>query len=124
MKRNPHPAESRSLTEPTFLILLSVVDAPLHGYAIMKRVERLSAGRVRLSTGTLYGALKRLLDDRWIEPVASRPSSAKRTTRTRREYRLTGTGRKALAEEAQRLRSLAEAASKPELRAALLEPGS
>jgi DNA-binding PadR family transcriptional regulator len=50
------------LQEPTFLILLSLSSGEKHGYAILKDVESLSDGRVRLSTGTLYGALNRLLD--------------------------------------------------------------
>ena len=57
------------LREPTFFILLSLSPGPKHGYAILKEVEALSDGRVRLSTGTLYGAIKRLLDDDWIRRV-------------------------------------------------------
>ena len=45
------------------LILISLADQPRHGYALLKDVEALSGGRVRLSTGTLYGALRRLLED-------------------------------------------------------------
>ena len=55
------PTES-PLTEPTYFILLSLSPKPKHGYAIMKDVKELSKSRVILSTGTLYGALKRLLD--------------------------------------------------------------
>ena len=54
------------LREPTFFILLSLSPGPKHGYAILKGVENLSEGRVKLSTGTLYGAIKRLLDRGWI----------------------------------------------------------
>ena len=49
------------LREPTFLILLSLAPGPRHGYAILKEVESLSEGRVKMSTGTLYGAIERLL---------------------------------------------------------------
>ncbi len=122
MKKAVPPTESRSMSESTFLILLSIADAPLHGYGIMKRVQRLSSGRVRLSTGTLYGALKRLLDDRWIEPLIRRAAPAKETTRTRREYRLSDRGRKMLSAETLRLRSLVEAAAAPELQAAMEMP--
>ncbi len=122
MKRTVPPNESRSMSESTFLILLSIADAPLHGYRIMKRVQRLSSGIVRLSTGTLYGALKRLLEDRWIEPVIRRAAPAKETTRTRREYRLTDRGRRMLSAETLRMRSLVEAASAPEFQAALEMP--
>src|SRR4051794_9827567 len=50
------------LTETVFLILSSISAEPRHGYAIMQDVEAMTNGRVRLSTGTLYGALRRLLD--------------------------------------------------------------
>ena len=58
---------SKPLTEPVLLILLSLADKPRHGYSLMKDIEALSNGRVRLSTGTLYGALRRLLEDSWIQ---------------------------------------------------------
>ena len=59
--------ESLPLTEPVLLILLSLADKPRHGYSILRDIEQMSDGRVVLSTGTLYGALRRLLDDKWIE---------------------------------------------------------
>ena len=62
-------AGSLPLTETTFYILLSLSPGSSHGYAILKDVERLSEGRLVLSTGTLYGALKRLLERDWIERV-------------------------------------------------------
>ena len=58
--RNITPA-SKPLTEPVLLILLSLAEKPKHGYSLMKDIESLSDGRVRLGTGTLYGALRRLL---------------------------------------------------------------
>jgi hypothetical protein len=57
--REPDAADTKPLTEPGLLILLSLADKPRHGYALMKDIEILSTGRVRLSTGTLYGALRR-----------------------------------------------------------------
>lgn len=63
----PNVDKELPLTEATFLIVLSLAPEPKHGYAIMKDVEELSEGRVILSTGTLYGALKRMLDDGWTE---------------------------------------------------------
>ncbi len=51
------------------MILLSLAPGPKHGYAILKEVETLSDGRVKLSTGTLYGAIERLLDQDWIRRV-------------------------------------------------------
>ncbi len=54
------------LTEATFFILMNLSSGPRHGYAIMKEVHEMSKGRITFSTGTLYGALKRLLDQGWI----------------------------------------------------------
>jgi DNA-binding PadR family transcriptional regulator len=94
------------LSEPVFLILLSLSDAPRHGYALMKEVERLSSGRVQLSTGTLYGALRRLLEDRWIERFAQED-----TSRDKQAYRLTGLGRGVLEGDLARIKQLARAAT-------------
>src|SRR5438876_8122915 len=79
------------LTEPVLLILLSLAEQPRHGYSILKDVEQMSAGRVVLSTGTLYGALRRLLDEEWIERLKEEESS-----RGRQAYRLTAKGRRNL----------------------------
>lgn len=97
------------LTETTFLILLSLAPAPLHGYAIMKGVRDLSEGRVSLSTGTLYGALKRLLEDGWIERAGE--EGPDETGRPRKAYALTPLGRRILAAEVERLKGLVRAAS-------------
>jgi DNA-binding PadR family transcriptional regulator len=48
------------MTIPSYSILAALIEGPLHGYAILKRVEDLSGARLRMSTGTLYGALERL----------------------------------------------------------------
>lgn len=58
----PIRADNADFGGPAFYILLSLAPGQKHGYAIMKDVEALSDGRLSLSTGTLYGALKRLLD--------------------------------------------------------------
>lgn len=94
---------SPPLSESTFLILLSLAPAPRHGYAILKDVEQLSGGSVKLSTGTLYGAITRLLDLRWIEPVEVNEPLG---DRPRKDYRLTDEGRRILMLEAQRMESL------------------
>ena len=92
------------LREPTFFILLSLSPGPKHGYAIMKEVETLSDGRVLLSTGTLYGAIKRLLDDQWIRRVDD--PIPNETDRERKAYALTEQGRRVLNAEIERLRRL------------------
>ena len=93
------------LSEAVFFILLSLSPGPKHGYAIMKDVQQLSNDRVRLSTGTLYGALKRLLKQEWVERVEE--AQPVKTGRQRKEYILTQSGVQVLGAEAARMRSLA-----------------
>lgn len=99
---------SLPLTEVTLLILVSLSSQPKHGYAIMKEVEALSQGRVRLSTGTLYGAIKRLLEIGWIERVEQK--EGQENGRIRKLYRLTSLGRQILKAETVRLQTLVTAA--------------
>jgi len=95
-----------ALSEPVLLVLLSLAEQPRHGYSILKDVEALSGGRVLLSTGTLYGALQRLLSDDWIERVEE-----DKTPRDRRTYRLTSRGRRNLQIEIERMRHLTRVAA-------------
>ena len=104
---------SLPLTEPVLLILLSLAGQSQHGYAILKDVERMSSGRVLLSTGTLYGALRRLLEDDWIERFDEQESS-----RGRQAYRLTAQGRRNLQLEIDRMKHITRLAS---LRVAMKE---
>jgi DNA-binding PadR family transcriptional regulator len=108
----PDPETPLPLTEATFTILLSLAPGQKHGYAIMKDVEALSEGRIRLSTGTLYGALKRLLDQDWIERVdETGPRTGQgEPGRPRKAYRLTRIGRRSLEAETARLERLVSAA--------------
>lgn len=92
------------ISEATFFILLSLSAGPRHGYAIMKDVATLSSGRVHLSTSTLYGAIKRLQEDGWIQRMDDEPPDA--SGRPRKEYSLTQAGRRILEQEAARLESL------------------
>jgi DNA-binding PadR family transcriptional regulator len=96
------------LTEATFFILLSLMPGPRHGYGIIKDVPALSEGRVALTTGTLYGALRRLLDLGWIERVEPGPGAA--GGREQKHYVLTALGRRTLAAEIGRLEGLLGAA--------------
>jgi len=95
------------LSEATFYILLSMAPGPKHGYAIIQEVEALSNRRIHLSTGTLFGAIKRLLADGWIEQV-----EAERAPRGRKSYRLTADGRMMMMTEYRRLRTLVELAAR------------
>ncbi len=96
------------LTEATYYILLSLAQGARHGYAIMKDVRALSRERVVLSTGTLYGALKRLLEMEWILRVDE--PEADGNGRERKLYNLTRLGRRVLEAEVARLDALLESA--------------
>src|SRR6185437_10342272 len=98
--------ETFALSEPVLLVLLSLAEQPRHGYSILKDVESMSGGRVLLSTGTLYGALQRLLDHGWIERVEE-----DNTPRDRRTYKLTSRGRRNLQMEIRRMRHLTRVAA-------------
>lgn len=97
------------LTPAVFHILLALAEGERHGYAIMRDVRRQSGGRMRLGPGTLYGSLRRLLEDGLIEETASRPDPALDDER-RRYYRLTDDGRRVAGAEAARMDDLARAA--------------
>ncbi len=93
------------LTETSFFILLSLLPGPKHGYGIIKEVEAMSAGRVVLAAGTLYSALRRMLEDGWIERLAE-PESPGSEHRERKLYQLTDLGRRILELETERLKAL------------------
>ena len=98
------------LTEATFFILLILSPGRKHGYAIMKDVSQMSSGRIVFSTGTLYGALKRLLDQGWIVRLGEGDDSREETTRSRKEYELTSLGRNILSAETARMQQLVKLA--------------
>lgn len=102
------------LTEVSFYILLSLANEPRHGYAIMKDVQVLSEGRINLSAGTLYGALKRLLESGWIERFED--GEMDETGRPRKSYQLTTLGRAVLVAETERLHTLIKAAGLREVK--------
>lgn len=97
---------NKPLSEPVVLILTSLASSPKHGYALLKDVDQLSDRRIQLSTGTLYGAIRRLLEDRWIERFEQED-----TSRDKQAYRLTAKGRAQLRAEIQRLRQLLASAT-------------
>jgi PadR family transcriptional regulator PadR len=84
---------------PSYFALATLIDGPLHGYAIVRRASQLSDGAVRLSTGTLYALLERAIVEGLV--VAGEPY--REGGRMRRDYRLTESGRSELAAEAERL---------------------
>jgi DNA-binding PadR family transcriptional regulator len=98
--RSPEP--NAPLTPAMFHVLLALAGDDLHGYAILKEVALRTGGEVQLSTGTLYGIIKRLLNDGLIVELRQRPAAAEDDER-RRYYRLSAKGREAAAAEAERL---------------------
>ena len=93
------------LTPAMFNVLLALAGEDLHGYAILKEVAEQTAGEVLLSTGTLYGIIKRLLAEGLIAEVRHRPAIENDDQR-RRYYRLTDTGRHVAVAEAERMEKL------------------
>jgi DNA-binding PadR family transcriptional regulator len=96
------------MQEPTLLLLTALADAPRHGYALIQEISSISDGRVTMRTGTLYGALDRLLGQGLIRVESEEIVDG----RARRTYALTEGGRAALATEAERLRALAAEAER------------
>ena len=91
------------MLEPTYFVLVSLLDGPLHGYAIIKRTAELSDGRVQLATGTLYTALDRLTAEGHVELVREEIVHG----RARRSYGLTPSGAGVLRAEATRMAAAA-----------------
>src|ERR1039458_2633497 len=104
--RAPQLSEGFLPLKPHWLhILLSLADQGQHGYGIMQEVLDRTGGKVRLWPATLYGTLKRLMDEELIEESAVRPAPAEDDAR-RRYYRLTRLGRRVLTAESGRLEDL------------------
>jgi DNA-binding PadR family transcriptional regulator len=100
-------------------IVVALADGERHGYAILRDVTELSDGAVRMGSGTLYGSIKRMLDQGLIEETEERPDPALDDQR-RRYYRLTELGHRVGAAEHRRLTALVDAAR---LRQLGLRPG-
>ncbi len=96
------------MTEQAFFILMALVDQPRHGYGIVGEVDGLSAGRVQLKVGTLYGVLDRLMGEGVVELDREEVVSG----RLRRYYRMTEQGRDSLADEARRQAANARVATR------------
>ena len=108
------PEELLPLSPSVFHVLLALADAERHGYGIIKEVEARTDGRVRLGPGTLYGSIKRMLEEGLIEESDERPDAGLDDER-RRYYRLTGFGRRVASAEAERLSGLVNAAREKRL---------
>jgi DNA-binding PadR family transcriptional regulator len=103
------------LKDSEFHILLALADGDRHGYGIMQEVDRATQGGVRLGPGTLYGAIKRMLDAGLVEESAKRPAVADDDDRRRCYYRLTKQGRAVAISEARRLTELVRVAHEKQL---------
>ena len=95
--------------------MLALGDGPKHGYGIMKEVEAITEGEVKMGPGTLYGSIKRMLASGLVEEADERPDPDLDDER-RRYYRLTGFGRRVLGAEIERLVTLIHAAQTKRLR--------
>ena len=109
------PRAHLPLSEPVFHILVSVAAADAHGYAIIQEVAARTGHRLRLSAGTLYSAIRRLLEAGLITEV---PSKLTTDDERRRYYRITPAGRAVVQAELKRLEDLLRQARKVNLRAA------
>jgi DNA-binding PadR family transcriptional regulator len=96
----------KPLSEAVLMILLGLASKPQHGYALMRDIEEMSGGRVELTTGTLYGALRRLLEEGWIERYEQED-----TSRDKQAYRVTADGRKQLRRELDRMKQVIKIAA-------------
>ena len=104
----PHarsPEDLLPLTPPVFHILVALSDGERHGYAIMQDVASRTDGALRLSPGTLYGSIKRMLEEGLIVEVGDRERPDEDDER-RRYYRITTFGRTVAQAEARRLAML------------------
>jgi DNA-binding PadR family transcriptional regulator len=115
---DPKPESLLPLPTAVFHILIALADRDRHGYSIMQDVAARTGGAVRLSAGTLYSSIRRMLEQGLIEELADSPDPSS-TDERRRYYRLARFGRRVAAAEVGRLNSLVEQA-----RATGLVPGT
>jgi DNA-binding PadR family transcriptional regulator len=112
------PESLLPLPPAVFHILIALADRDRHGYSIMQDVAARTGGKVQLSAGTLYSAVRRMLEQGLIEELAESPDPSS-TDERRRYYRLTRFGKRAAAAEVERLNALLKQA-----RATGLVPGA
>jgi len=108
MKRRAEPSPEDLLPLPgaVFQILVALTDRERHGYGIMQDIADRTGGKFRMSPGTLYGTIKRMLEQELIEETnEERPDPALDDER-RRYYRITAFGRRVTGMEAERLSKL------------------
>lgn len=106
-KDSQDPKSFLPLASSAFHILLVLSDEERHGYAIMRAVEEISDGAVRMGPGTLYGTIKKLLDLGLVEESGERGDPDADDER-RRYYRITGLGERVVTAEVRRLSTMIE----------------
>ncbi len=106
---DPAPASLLPLQPAVFHILMAVADDDRHGYAIIQDVAERTGGAVKLSPGTLYRSIQRMLEDGLLVEIDERPDPEEDDER-RRYYRITPFGRAVARAEAQRLTDLVKLA--------------
>src|SRR5437868_10720553 len=90
-----------------FHILIALGEGEKHGYAVMQEVAERTGGKVRMSPGTLYGSIRRMLEEGLIEELFRRGrDAAPGNDERRRYYRVTRFGRAVAAAEAERITAL------------------
>ena len=112
-----NPEELLPLPVAVFQILVALADRERHGYGIMQDIAARTDGKMRLSPGTLYGSIKRMIEQRLIEESDERPDPGLDDER-RRYYKITPFGRRVAGAETERLSRLVSQA------VASLLPGS
>src|SRR5688500_10422476 len=107
--KNPSPNSLLPLPLAVFHILIALADRDRHGYSIMQAVTARTGGAVRLSAGTLYSSIRRMLEQGLIEELTESPDPSS-TDERRRYYRLARFGRRVAAAEVARLNALVQEA--------------
>ena len=115
MSEATEPRSYLPLTPAVFHILLALSEGNKHGYAVIVDVRERTAGEVRLGTGTLYTAIKRLLQRGLIEDADAPLADAEVGEERRRYYALTQLGHDVVQAEAERLERLVGIAREREL---------
>lgn len=105
--KQKNPVEFLPLSATDFQLLLSLIDGPLHGYAIGKAVKEASGGRVRIGLGSLYRIIARLLGNGLLREADSE-SATQDEGASRRQYRLSALGEAVLRAEVNRLSEAVE----------------
>jgi DNA-binding PadR family transcriptional regulator len=107
--RDQKPEDLLPLPTAVFHILIALADRDRHGYSIMQDTSERTAGKVRLSPGTLYSSIHRMLEQGLVEELRESPDPGNSDER-RRYYRITKWGRQVALAEAHRLSELLDQA--------------